>query len=125
MFHVFSRPVAQEADMKFGSACRVRRVRRVKPKLFFFAAFCGGIPGRTEKNEPKTPDALDVLDVGSDGASISACRDGWRIVRGNVFGRRFSQFRVQGFPDSGHPDFRARGLLSTQPRRSLMPVFSS
>jgi hypothetical protein len=51
---------------------RVRRLRRVKPKLFFFAALRGDTPGKAEKNEPKTPDALDVLDVGPGEAARSA-----------------------------------------------------
>ena len=50
---------------------RVRRNRRVKTKIFFFAVLCGDTPG-CPKKKPKTPDALDVLDVGSDRTSISA-----------------------------------------------------
>jgi hypothetical protein len=95
---------------------RVRRLRRVKPKLFFFAVLRGDTPEKAEKNEPKIPDALDALDVGSDGASSSAWRDGWWIARSNAVDRGLSKFRVHGFPDNGHPDFRARGLLSTQRR---------
>jgi len=41
--------------------------------MFFFAVLRRNIPGRAEKNEPKTPD------VGSDGASISAWRNGWGL----------------------------------------------
>jgi hypothetical protein len=51
---------------------RVRRVRRVKSKLFYFAVLRGGIPGKAEKNEPKTPDALVVLDVGPGEAARAA-----------------------------------------------------
>ena len=74
--------------------------------MFFFAVLFGGTPGRAERNEPKIPDALDALDFGVSGRPV--------VARGNAVDCGFSQFRVQRFPDSGRPDFRARGLLSTK-----------
>jgi hypothetical protein len=51
--------------------------------LFFFAVFCGGTPGRAEKNEPKTPVAPDELDVGPGEAAWSAA--GFRNFRFKEF----------------------------------------
>ena len=105
LFPVFPRPVTQETYMKYSSAS----VASGEIQIVFLRRVLRGHSGKAEKSKPKIPDALDF---GSDGALISASRGGWWVARGNAVGRRFSPFRVQRFPDSGHPDIRARGLLS-------------
>ena len=73
----------------------MRRLRRVKSKIFFFAVLCGGIPGKSKKNKPKTP---DVLDAGSNGASISACRDGRGSPEAMWSAAGFHNFGFKDFP---------------------------
>jgi hypothetical protein len=67
----------------------VRRLRRVKSKLFFFVVLCGGAPGRAEKNKPKVPDALDVGSDSGTAGDRPRLRGGLRVIE--ISGSRISR----------------------------------